>query len=258
VNGHLLKNIPGYCLYVREETSKTNVHFGRQKLHYPLSLAFEDVDTHINNKTVISAVSDYLRNYAFIIEAFEYDTDDKTLNFDATIVGNNQVPYSKVFVNRRGVGNKFSTILSDEPDSYDTEIIALRKKLGYDKVFPENYGDILARNYSVAREAVTDYLSEKGAKKIRILKSEYPYSLFDIEYWIDGQKKFAIVQQTATREKSFVLSTEKIQFINDFAEDTFLYLVTDICDSKRIYEYSAFDINSLTKSIASIRFEDRK
>ena len=258
VNGHRLRNLPAYCMYIREETNSSNVHFRRQKLHYPLSLSFEDLDTRIDNKAVISAVSAHLKNYAFIIEAFEYNTDSKILNFDATIVGNNQVPYSKVFVNRRGVGNKFSTLLADEPDSYDTEIIALREKLGYDKVFPENYGEIVAKNYSIARDAIADYLSDKGAEKIRLLKNEYPFSLFDIECWIDGHKKFAIVQQTATREKSFIISTEIIQFINDFAEDTFLYLVTDICGSRKINAYSAIEVNALTKSIASIRFEDRK
>ena len=180
------------------------------------------------------------------------------LNFDTTIVGNNQIPYSKVFVNRRGVGNKFSTFLADEPDSYDTEIIALRKKLGYDKVFPENYSDIVMKNYSQAREIVSECLLNVGAEKIRLLKNEYPFSLFDIEYWIEGQKRFAIVQQTATKEKAFVLSTERIQFINDFPEDTFLFLVTDICGDKKIFEYSATEVNALTKSITSIRFEDRK
>ncbi len=258
INGRLLKNIPSYCIYVREETDISNVHFGRQKMHYPLSLAYEDIDTHIDNKAVISAVSAYLNNYAFIVEAFEYDTDAGILNFDATIVGNNQVPYSKVFVNRRGVGNKFSTLLADESDSYDTEIIALRNKLGYDKVFPDNYGEVVANNYVQARVAVAEYLSEIGAEKIRLLKNEYPYSLFDIEYWVAGEKKFAIIQQTATKEKSFVLSAEKIQFINDFSEDTYLFLVTDICESKKIITYSAMDVNALIKKIASVRFEDRK
>lgn len=245
-------------MYIREETNSTNVHFGRQKLHYPLSLAFEDYDIHIDNRAIISAISMHLNNYAFIIEAFEYNTDEKVLNFDATIVGNNQVPYSKVFVNRRGVGNKFSTLLSDNLDSYDTEIIALRKKLGYDKVYTENYSEIVAKNNALARETVASYLSNRGAKQIRLIKNEFPYSLFDIEYWIDDHKKFVIVQQTATNEKSFTLSTEEIQFINDFVDDTSLFLVTDICGSKKITSYSAFDVNALPKRIASIIFEDRK
>lgn len=258
VNGHLLNNMPSYCMYVREETDRNSVHFGRQKLHYPLSLAFEDINTCIDNKTIISAISKHLNNYAFIVEAFEYDTDNNILNFDATIVGNNQVPYSKVFINRRGVGNKFSMMIADNTDNYDTEIIALREHLGYDNVTPDNYGNIVADNCILARDAVANYLSDMQAENIRLLKNEYPYSIYDIEYRISGNKKYAIVQQTATREKAFTLSTEKIQFINDFSENTFLFLVTDICDGKKIFAYSASDINSLGKSIASIRFEDRK
>lgn len=136
VNGHLLNNMPSYCMYVREETDRNSVHFGRKKLHYPLSLAFEDINTCIDNKAIISAISKHLNNYAFIVEAFEYDTDNNILNFDATIVGNSQVPYSKVFINRRGVGNKFSMMIADNTDNYDTEIIALRERLGYDNVTP--------------------------------------------------------------------------------------------------------------------------
>lgn len=258
VNGHLLNNMPSYCMYVREETDRNSVHFGRKKLHYPLSLAFEDINTCIDNKAIISAISKHLNNYAFIVEAFEYDTDNNILNFDATIVGNNQVPYSKVFINRRGVGNKFSMMIADNTDNYDTEIIALRERLGYDNVTPDNYGDIVADNCILARDAIANYLADMQAENIRLLKNEYPYSIYDIEYRISGNKKYAIVQQTATREKAFTLSTEKIQFINDFSENTFLFLVTDICDGKKIFAYSASDINSLGKSIASIRFEDRK
>lgn len=258
VNGHLLDNTPSYCMYVREETDKNSVHFGRQKLHYPLSLAFEDINTCIDNRAIIYAVSKYLNNYAFIVEAFEYDTNSNILNFDATIVGSSQVPYSKVFINRRGVGNKFSMMIAGDTDNYDTEIIALRKYLGYDNVTPDNYGSIVSDNCVLARDAVANYLSAMQAENIRLLKNEYPYSIYDIEYRISGNKKYAIVQQTATKERTFTLSTGKIQFINDFPENTFIFLVTDICDSKKIFSYSALDINSLGKSIAAVRFEDRK
>lgn len=258
VNGHLLNNISSYCMYVREETDRNSIHFGRQKLHYPLSLTFADVDTCIDNKAVISAISEHLNYYAFIIEAFEYDTDNSILNFDATVVGYGQIPYSKVFINRRGVGNKFSMMFVDDIDNYDTEIIALRNYLGYDSVTPNNYTSIMADNYVLARDAVADYLSSMQAENVRLLKKEYPYSIYDIEYRISGIKKYAIVQQTATKKKMFTLSTEKIQFINDFPENAFLFLVTDICDGKKIFTYSAFDINALSKSIASIRFEDRE
>lgn len=257
VNGQVLENLPSYCIYVREETDRSNFHFGRQKLHYPLSLSYEDLNTYIDNKAVISGISEHLHSYAFIIESFEYWHDSRVLNFNATIVGGNQIPYSKVFVNRRGVGNKFTAIFSDQADNYDMEIIALREKMGFDRVFPGNYDEIISDNFTAACNVVSEYLSKNGAKNIRIMKTEYPYSLYDINYLIDGIKKYAIIQQTATRRKYFNLSVEKLQFVNDFLENVSLFLVTDIKGIPNITEYNISDINSLEKTIASIRFEDR-
>ena len=109
VNGVELDEYVSFCMYIREETDPQNVHYGRQKIHYPSSLRFEDNHITIDNRQVLRAVSEHLHNYAFLIEAFEYDTDSRILNFDATIVGEPNIPYSKVFINRRGVGNKFTS-----------------------------------------------------------------------------------------------------------------------------------------------------
>lgn len=183
VNGIMLKNIPSYCIYIREETSETNVHFGRQKVHYPSSFSFEDEYIEINNRIVVNAISDALKNYAFIIEAFEYCTETGVLNFDALIVGEKNIPYSKVFINRRGAGNKFTSIFTDSADTYDTEILALREKFGYDKVTPENYSDYVDKNSLKANSMVIEYLKINKAENIRNLNEEYPYSLYDIGYW---------------------------------------------------------------------------
>ena len=79
VNGIMIENIPSFCIYVREETATTNVHYGRQKIHYPITLKYCDSEVEINNKTVMKAISEVLNNYAFIIEAFEYNTETKVL-----------------------------------------------------------------------------------------------------------------------------------------------------------------------------------
>ena len=257
VNGSKVETNAAYCIYVREETNPHNVHFGRQKVHYPQILVYEGDDIHINNQLVLRAVSKTLNDYAFIVQAFEYDTDSKTLNFDALIVGENSVPYSKVFVNRRGVGAKFSTMFTHDAENYDIEIIALRQRMGYTSVSTDNYNDIILANKADACNLVCDYLMNKGASTARILKFEYPYSLYDIFYEIDGKKKYAIIQQTATREKYFVLSMEKIQFINDFSDSASVFLVTDIKGKPQVIEYTPSMINTLKKTISSIRFEDR-
>ena len=92
VNGTELSGVPAFCIYIREETDPSNIHFGRQKLHYPMSLVFEDLNAEINNRAVLKAVSEYLHNYAFIVEAFEYSQETEVLNFDVTIVGEFDIP----------------------------------------------------------------------------------------------------------------------------------------------------------------------
>lgn len=257
VNGISLDEKSLFCMYIREETDPENVHYGRQKVHYPSSLIYEDNYIFINNKSVMNSVSNLLHNYAFLIEAFEYDTETGILNFDATIVGERDIPYSKVFINRRGAGNKFTSYFTEVSDVYDTEIIALREKHGYDKVTPENFNEIISSNNVIAHSLVVDYLAEIGAKNIRVLKDEYPYALYDIQYNENGIRKYAIVKHTATKSKYFSLPLSKIQFCNDFSSEALLLLVTDINGIPQIHRYTIEDLNTLNKSINSITYEDR-
>lgn len=258
VNGEKLDTEYSFCMYIREETDPKNVHFGRQKVHYPLSLYYEDNETCIYNKQVIKSISEHLQGYAFIVEAFEYDTDTNVLNFDVTIVGENSIPYSKVFINKRGVGNKFTSNFTESSDIYDTEIIALREIYGYDLVSPENFNEYIEKNNKEAMEIVLDYINSLGAKNIRSLRDEYPYALYDIQYTLNDVRMYAIVKQTATRTKYFSLSTSKIRFCNDFSDHALVFLVMDIKGKPRIQHYAINDLNRLNKSINSITYEDRK
>ena len=257
VNGLSLKDVPSYCIYVREETAPTNVHCGRQKVHYPTTFKYSDADVEINNKLVMQAVSSALGDYAFIIEAFEYDTDAGVLNFDAIIVGPNSIPYSKVFVNKRGVGNKFSLSFNENSDTYDTEIISLRQNLGYEAVSPENFAEVVYKNYCSACDVVSDYLASINATGVRFLSNEYPYSLYDVEYSFDGKKNYIILMQTATKFKTFTLSINKIQFLNVFSAYASLILVTDIFGARNMNVYKIDNLNALSKTIKSINYEDR-
>ena len=257
VNGIVLNGIPAFCIYIREETDPSNIHFGRQKLHYPMSLFFEDLNVEINNRAVLKAVSEHLHNYAFIVEAFEYCQETEIFNFNVTVVGESDIPYSKVFINRRGVGNKFVSHFYENSDVYDTEIIALREKLGYANVYPENFNEIMADNRKKAYLIVTDYLRSLGAENIRVLKAEYPYAIYDIEYTLAGFKRYLIVKYTATKSKYFSLSLPQIQFCNDFMYQAQVLLVTDILDQPKIHIYTLDDLNGLNKSINIITYEDR-
>lgn len=255
VNGILLEGVPAFCIYIREETDLNNVHCGRQKVHYPISLVFEE--KNINNKNVLKAVSKHLCNYAFLVEAFEYDQEKRILNFDVTIVGEENIPYSKVFINKRGVGNKFTSYFYEVADTYDLEIIALRERHGYHAVTPDNFNDVTNQNVLIARSLVLDYLKKHNAKNIRVLKEEYPYSLYDIQYSVDGKRKYAIIKQTATKLKYFNLSLSTIHFCNDFVDSVTLILVTDVNGTPQIFTYDIGEMNKLDKIINTITYKDR-
>ena len=68
-------------IHTRRNGPLTNCHFGRLKIHYPMSLHYNDSEVEIDNKLVLKAVSAELLNYAFIVEAFEYDDESGVFNF---------------------------------------------------------------------------------------------------------------------------------------------------------------------------------
>lgn len=255
VNGIPLEVDTCFCIYIREEIAEDNVHCGRQKVHYPSSLKYEDDEVEINNKKVLFSISERLCHYAFIVDAFEYDVDTGVLNFDIIIVGPNEIPYSKVFINRRGVGDKYIKSFVDDVDNYDTEVIALKEKMGYDNVNPDNFYSIMRENKNKSINMIKDRLQENGAKKIRILSEDYPYSIYDIEYEIGNTKKYVMIRNTATRNKSFVLPVEKINFLNDFSNQSEVILITDILGNCNICVYPAEKLIDMRKQIKSISYD---
>lgn len=128
INGETIKTNSSYCMFVKEEIDPSKAQFGRIKLHYPTSLKYSLLD--IDNKAVISSISEHLYGFAFIVDAFEFDFDDNSLNFIVTIVGYNQVPYSKVFINSKGTGKKYTKAFKRTEDCYDSEIVILKKRYG--------------------------------------------------------------------------------------------------------------------------------
>lgn len=257
VNGIPLEIERSYCVYIREETDPNNVHCGRQKVHYPQKLCYEDDEVAIDNHAVIKSISKVLHDYAFIVQAFEYNTNTGNLNFDALIVGENNVPYSKVFLNKRGVGEKYTRIFNEYADIYDTEIISLRQKLGYDNVSPDNFMDVMAETKHKALLKVEGILRKRHVD-YKGIGEQYPYSLFDFEFTEHDVKKYAIVRFTSTKINYFNLSSKSIRFINDFPEQTILFLICDIYGHPEVKEFHFEDLASMKKTIESVTYEVRR
>lgn len=257
VNGIPVDTDASYCIYIREETDPTNVHFGRQKVHYPQVLAFEDENIRIDNKSVIHSISSVLSDYAFIVQAFEYNTANGVLNFDVLLAGYNSIPYSKVFMIKRGVGDKFVSIFNEFADIYDSEIVAMRGKLGYDNVDTENFMQVMADNKEKAINLVMEQIRSTTGQNCTPLSLAYPYSLYDIEVKDIQHKKYIIVRFSSTRVPYFNLSNNIIRFINDFPEQAEIYLVTDINGSPHISKYCASDLLEMKKIISAVTYQAR-
>lgn len=251
VNGKCILIDCSFGCYIKEEIDDTKVQFGRLKLHYPSKLIYSDDDVDINNKKVYKAISEKLNNYAFIIRAFEYFPETDVLNFDALIVGENDIPYSKVFINEKGAGNKFNVIFNENADDYDREIVALRRKYG-DIVNPYNYLEYIKDIKNIA----FDLIKAKLKVKIECISDQFPYSLFDFCYKTKGITKYGILRTTATRNNYFNLSFMQQAFMMRYAEDVNIFLVSNVFDSPclRIFKYD--DLSNLQMSINSIKYEE--
>ncbi len=250
VNGTTFNVDANYCIYIKEEIDKSRAQFGRIKLHYPLTIKYEPLN--IDNRKVINAISDYLHGYAFIIESFEYSFEDRTLNFNVLLVGYSNIPYSKIFINNKGVGSKYNKIVKNHFDMYDAEIIALRKKYT-DQVSTENFIEYIESGFNNSKQLIKEHLERVGATKIRDVSKEYPYSLFDFQYYINGTIHYAIVFSTYTKSTYFNLSSWQNHFINTF-NNVSVYLVSDVGAKNSITQFVKEDLMNFSVTIDSVRF----
>ncbi len=254
VNGKMIENGKVfYCMYIKEEVDSSKAQFGRIKLHYPLSLKYEDDDIIIDNKRIIKLISKKICDYAFIVNSFEYDLESEILNFNVTIIGENGIPYSKVFINNKGVGNKFNGIFNEVAESYDMEIISLRNKYGQE-IGPNNYLEYMEISKAKAVLEAEKYIRREYKNNIKNISALYPYSLYDIECRKENKTIYYLIFYTTSNNEYFNISSKKLKFINDFKNDVELLIITNILDKLKISKYTINQILSFSKSINSIMF----
>ena len=239
-----------YCFYVKEEIDKNRAQFGRIKLHYPLNLINDEFN--INNRKVINKISEYFHGYAFLVEGFEYNFEDDSLNFVVLLIGYNNIPYSKVFINNKGVGSKYNKAIKNYFDVYDTEIISLRKKFGYD-ISVESFPQYIEKGKSEAKEIVKKHLLNVGFEKIEDASEDYPYSLYDFRIKSNENIIYCIVEFTFTKCKYFSLSYYQNNFVNSF-NNVLIALVTDVCGTNKVSIIERKELKEFSVGIDSVRF----
>ena len=251
VNGKFISPGASFGCYIKEEIDNTKVQYGRLKLHYPSKFIYEDEKLNINNRKVFEAISCALNHYAFLIQSFDFNLETGLLNFNALIVGENNIPYSKVFIINKGVGNKLNNIFNEVADDYDREIIALKKYFG-EQVNPYNYVEYFKKLKLIA----LDVISKTIDSVIDDVSSQYPYSLFDFCYWESGVLKYGIVRVTATKNKYFNLSIYQQTFMRKFSNDVNIFLVSNILEKPCISVINFSELDDFKMNINSIKYEE--
>lgn len=249
LNGEIIETPSSYCMFVKEEIDPTKAQFGRIKLHYPNSLKYDSLN--INNKAVVASISEHLFDFAFIVDAFEFDFDDESLNFIVTIVGYKDIPYSKVFINTKGTGDKYTKAFKRTEDCYDSEIVILKKQYD-DEINPDNFQKYMDKANARAIEVVESNLISKGAEDIVCLCDIYPYSIFDLKYRLNGITKYAIVKTSYTKSIYFDLSGEERQALALFKESS-LFFVSESFGDEEIHIYKQEDLDELNSLVTSVR-----
>lgn len=249
VNGNPITPGTRFCLFIKQEIDPTRAQYGRTKLHYPIGLFFDELN--INNRKVLASVSKALNDYAFIINGFEYDFEENSLNFIATIVGYHNIPYSRVFINSKGVGPKFSKVSVEDENSYDLEIVSLKHLYG-DMVNIENYSEAIEKGNEKAREIVENKLVESGASGIDFVSKDYPYSAFDFQYFKDGLMHYCLVKGTYTEMDYLDLTSEQYRFVNLFPTAS-IVLVKSVFQKNEISCFDAKKLERFTTNVLSMR-----
>lgn len=257
VDGIKIKTNFSFCFYIKEEIDQSKYQCGRLKLHYPISLAYDDGHLSVNNRDVFDSIAKHIGHYAFLVRAFRFLPAERSVDFITSIVGPEEIPYSKVFADQKGGKGNFAKTFAKLPDAYDMEIIALKHSPLYaGGVTPENFKLIATEMQNKAIDIVINEL-EKDPENSDILAivREYPFSLYDIEYHHGTEKKYLIVKSTATSLTSFYLSNIEYTFLADYKDSAKLILVQKAgCDHPTLLPFSFEEISSFAREIVMTRF----
>ena len=135
------------------------------------------------------------------------------------------------------------------------EIISLKKKYG-EEINTENYREYVEKEKSFSINLIIDNLKAHGIKEVNNIAEKYPYSLYDIEYLEQGIKKYIMIYYTSTSTKYFNMSSKRLKFLNDFREQAYILLITNVEENYNIVKYGMEDINKLSSTINSVMFKE--
>jgi hypothetical protein len=272
VDGVPLHANASFGMYVKEETDSlilsrtgqmvTNTHKGRLKLHYPMGLLFKADGFNIDNNRVLNAILDLNGGFAFIVRGFEVNLDDMSLNFLTSLIGVAGIFTSSVFKIGKGTGKKLLV------SGFDSSANDISGDSGFavDPNFQASDGNIhfsdldkaKAENGKLGEEYVLSNiykLIDKSVKDVYHTSKDYPTSPYDIEYTLNGVKKYLEVKATSGTKGIFNMSSGEIKFMKHYKDNYLLILVTEVREKfPKTKSFICDKILKLKKEYPSIRF----
>ena len=257
VNGEKLDVDASYCMYIKEEVSKTsnvinaqhndNTHLGRLMIHYPISFDYRKDGLNINNRLILDKIMEENGDYAFVVNGFVYYPETKTLNFLIKLVGPRGILLTSVFKEGKGVGQKLKI---DDTLSYDNNVVVTCKKnfeTGKESVEFEEVNKTRSRNGLKGEEFVYELLKEKLLDENDLFHTSktYKFSPYDIEYVEDGVKKYIEVKATQGNKRVFNLSSGELKFMKEHKDNYILYMVTNV--NSEFPDYKSYSYNDIVK-----------
>ena len=253
VNGIKLETDSEFGMYLKEEINPEAIQYGRIKLHYPLTFKYYDYNHNIDNKDVILQIQKAIGGYSFIVNYFNFYLNKPRLDIDLTIIGELGIPYSKVFVDHKGTGNKFNKLFTENSDSYDYEILAMKRYVSND-ISPEEYLNILPELETKACSLLKNELINQGVNGLNCVLEKYPYSPVDMEYYLNGLKYYIIIKSTATNIGYFFLSKHEWELLCNYPQQCKVCLIKKVCaDEPMISFFDLKQIGEMNKEFTSMR-----
>lgn len=263
-----------FAMYVKEETSETivqrngevtnNTHLGRQKLHYPMTLAYITDDYNIKNKIVLDKIIEVNGGFAYVVNGFDYDTETQILNFKTTMIGPEGVLLSNVFRRQKGVGVKLllDGVSLDKPSLASTarQILTQEENEAFistlEKIQKSSRSNgLLGEEY--VYNNIEKIIGNKPEEKRHISKL-YPQSPYDIECKVNGETKYIEVKSTKDSKRTFYMSRGERRFMDKYEQHYLLILVTNVISAhKKAIKYQRKDImnpNTMEQELQSIKF----
>ena len=275
VDGVPFNSAASFAMYVKEEISETitkrdgtigtNTHNGREKLHYPVSLFYKSDGYTIDNKSVLDEILHFNGGFAYVVNGFDYNNTTGMLNFRTTMIGPIGVPLSNIFKRQKGVGVKRITeglfsITANIVNS-EKEVLTEEESNSFFATL-EKVEESRRNNGRLGEEFVLknfhSIIGCKNTVKPVHVSKDYPQSPYDIEYIINGVKRYIEVKSTSGDKKTFLMSKGERRFMDKYDGNYILVLVTNVrsehCQSFKYRRKDIMNEKKVKQELQGVRF----